>query len=85
MDRMNIKVNENNVSEKLNKANSIEAFYDSTAILVTGATGFVGKGILEKLMRVCPSIPAIYILIRPKKDQTIKQRLKKLIDDPVCK
>ncbi|KAK9295404.1 hypothetical protein QLX08_010260 [Tetragonisca angustula] len=83
MDRMNIKVNENNVSEKLNKANSIEAFYDSTAILVTGATGFVGKGILEKLMRACPSIPAIYILIRPKKDQTIKQRLKKLIDDPI--
>ncbi|KAK1120198.1 hypothetical protein K0M31_012569 [Melipona bicolor] len=60
-------------------ANSMKPFYDNTAILVTG---FVGKGILEKLMLVCPSIAAIYILIRPKKDQTIKQRLKKLIDDP---
>ena len=59
---MNAKINENTVCEKLNK-NSIEAFYDNTAILVTGATGFVGKGILEKLIRVCPSVAAIFILI----------------------
>ena len=71
------------MGEKLNKANFIKAFYDDTAILVTGATGFIGKGILEKLMRVCPSIAIIFILIRPKKDQTIEQRFKKLIDDPV--
>ncbi|XP_043522128.1 putative fatty acyl-CoA reductase CG5065 isoform X2 [Frieseomelitta varia] len=83
MDRMNIKVNENNVNVKPSKANSIEAFYDNTAIFVTGATGFVGQGILEKLMRICPGIAAIYILLRPKKEQTIKQRFKKLIDDPI--
>ena len=65
---MNIKVNENNVSEKFNKANFIEAFYADTEILVTGATDFVGKGNLEKLMHVCSSIAAIFILIRPKKN-----------------
>ena len=85
MNTMNVKINENAVSEKLNKANSIEEFYANTGILVTGATGFVGKGILEKLIRVCPSIAAIFILMRPKKNQTIKQRFKKLIDDPVRK
>ena len=85
MNTMNVKINENTVSEKLNKANSIEEFYANTGILVTGATGFVGKGILEKLIRVCPSIAAIFILMRPKKNQTIKQRFKKLIDDPVRK
>ncbi|KAK9295204.1 hypothetical protein QLX08_010397 [Tetragonisca angustula] len=83
MNTMNVKINENAVSEKLNKANSIEEFYANTGILVTGATGFVGKGILEKLIRVCPSIAAIFILMRPKKNQTIKQRFKKLIDDPI--
>ena len=82
---MNVKINENNVNEKLNKANSIERFYADTGILVTGTTGFVGKGILEKLMRVCPRITAIFILIRPKKNQTIEQRFKKLMDDPVRK
>ena len=63
MNTMNVKINEDNVSEKLNKANSIEGFYANTGILVTGATGFIGKGILEKLMHVCPSIAAIFILI----------------------
>ena len=82
---LNVKINENNVNENLNKANSIESFYADTGILVTGATGFVGKGILEKLMRVCLRIAAIFILIRPKKNQTIEQRFKKLMDDPVRK
>ncbi|KAK1117614.1 hypothetical protein K0M31_015787 [Melipona bicolor] len=72
-----------NVNKKLNKANSIEGFYANIAILVTGATDFVGKGILEKLLRVCLRIVAIFILLRPKKDQTIEQRLRKLIDDPI--
>ncbi|KAK1117654.1 hypothetical protein K0M31_015824 [Melipona bicolor] len=80
---MNVKINEDNVSEKLHKANSIEGFYANTGILVTGATNFVGKGILEKLMRLCPSIVAIFILIRPKKNQTMEQRFKKLIDHPI--
>ncbi|KAK1120200.1 hypothetical protein K0M31_012570 [Melipona bicolor] len=80
---MKVKINENAVSEELNRANSIEGFYANTGILVTGATGFLGKGILEKLMRVCPSIASIFILIRPKKNQTIEQRFKKLIDDPI--
>ncbi|KAK1136719.1 hypothetical protein K0M31_001259 [Melipona bicolor] len=80
---MKVKIKENAVSEKLNRANSIEGFYANTGILVTGATGFLGKGILEKLMRVSLNIAAIFILVRPKKNQTIEQRFKKLIDDPI--
>ncbi|CAD1471397.1 unnamed protein product, partial [Heterotrigona itama] len=76
MDIMNVETSKHNVDEKLNK-NSIEGFYANAGILVTGATGFVGKGILEKLMRLCPSIGAIFLLIRSKKDQTIEQRFKK--------
>ena len=82
---MNVKINENNVNEKLNKANWIERFYADTGILVTRATGFVGKGILEKLIRVCPHIAAIFIRIRPKKNQTIEQRFKKLMNNPIRK
>ena len=65
--------------------NTLEEFYAGSGILVTGATGFVGIGLLEKLMRVCPRITAIYILIRPKTNETIKQRFKKIMDDPVRK
>ena len=80
MDKTNIEIN-----EKLNQSDSIEEFYSATVILLTGATGFVGKGLLEKLLRVCPRIAAIFILLRPKKNQTIEERFKKLIDDPVRK
>ncbi|XP_043521445.1 fatty acyl-CoA reductase 1-like isoform X2 [Frieseomelitta varia] len=78
MDKTNTEIN-----KKLNQTNSIEEFYASTVILLTGATGFVGKALLEKLMRVCPRIVAIFILLRSKKNQTVEQRFKQLTDDPV--
>ncbi|XP_048269873.1 putative fatty acyl-CoA reductase CG5065 isoform X2 [Bombus terrestris] len=83
MDTINKETNENGTDEGLNKINSLEEFYAGSGILVTGATGFVGIGLLEKLMRVCPRIAAIFILIRPKTNETIEQRFKKLIDDPI--
>ncbi|XP_060823548.1 putative fatty acyl-CoA reductase CG5065 [Bombus pascuorum] len=70
-------------TEKLNKVNSIEGFYAGTGIFITGASGFVGKGLLEKLIRVCPRIVVIFILLRPKKHQTMEQRYKEIIDDPM--
>ncbi|XP_033204449.1 putative fatty acyl-CoA reductase CG5065 [Bombus vancouverensis nearcticus] len=70
-------------TENLNKVNSIEGFYAGTGIFITGASGFVGKGLLEKLIRVCPRIVVIFILVRPKKHQTMEQRYKEIIDDPI--
>ncbi|XP_068987089.1 putative fatty acyl-CoA reductase CG5065 [Bombus flavifrons] len=83
MDTINIETNENGTNEGLNKTTSLEEFYSGSGILVTGATGFVGIGLLEKLMRVCPRVAAIFILIRPTTNETIEQRLKKLTDDPI--
>ncbi|XP_043604097.1 putative fatty acyl-CoA reductase CG5065 [Bombus pyrosoma] len=83
MDTINKERNENTISEGLNKTSTLEEFYAGSGILVTGATGFVGKCLLEKLTRMCPRITAIFILLRPKTDETIEQRFKKLIDDPI--
>ncbi|XP_068987090.1 fatty acyl-CoA reductase 1-like [Bombus flavifrons] len=83
MDTINRETNENGINKGLNKTSSLEEFYAGSGILVTGATGFVGKGLLEKLIRICPRIAAIFILIRPKTNETIEQRFKKLIDDPI--
>lgn len=44
------------------------------SILVTGATGFLGKVLVEKLLRSCNDVSKIYILIRPKKDQNLEIR-----------
>ncbi|XP_033204479.1 fatty acyl-CoA reductase 1-like [Bombus vancouverensis nearcticus] len=83
MDTINKETNENGINKGLNETSSLEEFYADSGILVTGATGFVGKGLLEKLIRICPRIAAIFLLIRPKTNKTIEQRFKKLIDDPI--
>ena len=62
---------------------SIEAFFADSVILLTGATGFLGKALLEKLLRACTRLATIFILIRPKKGQTVEQRYKKLLENPV--
>nr|XP_033325147.1 putative fatty acyl-CoA reductase CG5065 [Megalopta genalis]XP_033325149.1 putative fatty acyl-CoA reductase CG5065 [Megalopta genalis] len=62
---------------------SIEAFYSDTVVLVTGATGFIGKALVEKLLRSCSRLLAIFILIRPKKGNTVDQRLKQLLESSV--
>nr|KAF6494853.1 fatty acyl-CoA reductase 2 [Rousettus aegyptiacus] len=54
---------------------AIAAYYNDKSILITGATGFVGKVLMEKLFRTSPDLKVIYILVRPKSGQTLKQRV----------
>lgn len=44
-------------------------------IFLTGGTGFLGKILIEKLLRSFPQIGTIYVLIRPKKGKDMKTRL----------
>lgn len=46
----------------------ITEYYHGKKILVTGATGFCGKVLVEKLLRSCESITSIYVLMRSKKN-----------------
>ena len=62
---------------------SIVDFYAGRTVLVTGATGFMGKVLLEKLLRSCPTITRIYILIRPKKGFSVEMRLTQLLESKV--
>jgi long-chain acyl-CoA synthetase len=41
-------------------------YFAGKTILVTGATGFLGKAIVEKILRSLPNVRRIYLLIRPK-------------------
>lgn len=62
----------------------IADYFKGSVILVTGGTGFVGKALLEKLLRSCPGIDTIYILMRPKRGLTVEQRYKELLKNQVC-
>ncbi|KFM76183.1 putative fatty acyl-CoA reductase, partial [Stegodyphus mimosarum] len=57
----------------------VAKFYGDRSILITGATGFMGKVLVEKLLRSCSSIKTIYLLLRPKDGQEPKQRLDELL------
>ncbi|XP_011865824.1 PREDICTED: putative fatty acyl-CoA reductase CG5065 isoform X2 [Vollenhovia emeryi] len=58
----------------------IQSFYAGQTIFITGGTGFLGKILIEKLLRSCPDISTIYILIRSKKDKNPERRLDEMFD-----
>ncbi|MED6272921.1 cyclin-dependent kinase inhibitor far1 [Characodon lateralis] len=58
-----------------NKMASLPEYYAGKSVLITGATGFMGKVLVEKLLRSCPDVKALYILVRPKAGQSMKQRV----------
>ncbi|XP_046742826.1 fatty acyl-CoA reductase 1-like [Diprion similis] len=67
----------------LDPTTSITAFYAGRSILITGGTGFMGKVLIEKLLRSCPAVEEIFLLMRPKKNSTIDDRLRQMLALPL--
>lgn len=57
---------------------TIVDFFAGKDIFITGGSGFMGKALIEKLLRSCPDINKIFILIRPKKGKEASERLEVL-------
>lgn len=53
---------------------SVSDFYNGSVILITGGTGFLGKVLIEKLLRVY-KLKKIYLIIRSKNDMDCESRL----------
>lgn len=68
------------INEKLSP---IQEFYNGQSIFITGGTGFMGKLLIEKLLRTCPGVTSIYLLVRPKKGKDVHQRTEEIFDDTV--
>lgn len=67
----------------MSNKSAVAEFYKDRHILITGATGFMGKVLIEKLLRSCPKLSTIYLLVRPKKGKTPNERLEDIINCPV--
>ncbi|CAH0713461.1 unnamed protein product, partial [Brenthis ino] len=59
-----------------------ETFTDQV-VMVTGGTGFMGKVLVEKLLRKCPDIRQIILLVRNKKGKDPNERLDVMLNDPL--
>lgn len=62
---------------------NIQQFFKNKSVFVTGGTGFLGKLIVNKLIRSCPQIKHIYLLIRDKKGKDAHERLENIFNMPV--
>ncbi|XP_054161213.1 putative fatty acyl-CoA reductase CG5065 [Oppia nitens] len=69
-------INNNDVSQ-------IASFYRDRSIFITGATGFMGKVLVEKLLRSCSDVKHIYILLRSKKGLNPRTRLEELLNTKI--
>lgn len=57
-------------------------FYKDSVLLITGGTGFLGRILLQKLLRTFP-IKRIYLLVRKKDTQSVEERMDELFQDVV--
>ncbi|KFH62861.1 hypothetical protein MVEG_11386 [Podila verticillata NRRL 6337] len=53
----------------------MEFYAQNNVLLLTGATGFIGKVILEKVLRSLPQVKKVYVLIRSSTTATAQERL----------
>ncbi|XP_058448658.1 fatty acyl-CoA reductase 1-like [Malaya genurostris] len=61
---------------------NISAFYRDKIVFVTGGTGFIGKIVVEKLLRTS-EVKEVILLVREKKNTLPEQRIKDLCSSPV--
>ena len=58
----------------------VKEFYNGKHILLTGCTGFIGKVLLEKILRSIPGIGKVYMMVRVKRHQTPESRLLHILE-----
>lgn len=61
----------------------VAPFYAGRGVLVTGASGLLGKVLVEKLLYAVRDVGDVYMLMRPKRGKTAAERLRAIQDLPV--
>jgi len=62
---------------------TIAEFYSGKNIFLTGGTGFIGKVFIEKVLRSCTDVGDIYILIRPRRGKSVRDRMRKIFTEKI--
>lgn len=67
--------------EDVDTTSPIKDYLRDKTIFLTGGFGFLGKLLIEKLLRC--DVKKIYLLVRAKKGKSLDERFEKLIEEPV--
>ncbi|XP_051170329.1 fatty acyl-CoA reductase wat-like [Leptopilina boulardi] len=70
-------------NEIVTEKSEVTDFFTNCNIFVTGGSGFIGKLLLEKLLRCFPDMGKLYMMLRPKKGKSPEERFKEHFDDPL--
>lgn len=62
---------------------TVKTFYANKNIFLTGGSGFVGVSYIEKVLRSMPDVGNIFVLLRPRKEQGIQERLETMKNNSV--
>ncbi|KAI4983905.1 hypothetical protein ZWY2020_028378 [Hordeum vulgare] len=57
------------------EADCVAAYFGGKNILITGATGFLGKVLVEKILRVQPGVTKLFLLVRATDDKSARKRV----------
>ncbi|RWS30732.1 hypothetical protein B4U80_10365 [Leptotrombidium deliense] len=57
---------------------SVKDYLNNKSVLITGATGFVGKYIVYKLLK-CFHVNAIFFIVRAKKGKSVQKRFEEYL------
>ncbi|XP_063904220.1 fatty acyl-CoA reductase wat-like [Zophobas morio] len=60
----------------------IKLIFKNQTIFLTGATGFLGKVMIAKLLTDCEDIKKVYMLLRSKKGKNTEQRFEEIFEQP---
>lgn len=69
--------------EKRLAMSHIKEFYSGANVLLTGATGLVGKLLISKILIEVQDVGGFYLVIREKRSKSSTERLDEIFDDPV--
>ncbi|RLM78295.1 hypothetical protein C2845_PM12G07710 [Panicum miliaceum] len=63
------------ISELNLNADAVLEYFKGKSILVTGSTGFLGKVLVEKILRVQPDVKKLFLLVRATDFEYATQRI----------
>ena len=58
---------------------NIQQAFAGQTVLLTGVTGFVGSIVLEQLLRTCPNVRKVYVIVRDKNSMSGPERLQHML------